>query len=213
MKIVLDFDDTIFNTHELIQCFFGVFKQVGFSSEEFLNGFEMVRKKRRDFDLPTFVDLLNEKKPFDKKAVESQLDTIINKSNVLVYPDFLEFARKFDKDSLMILSFGTTPFQKNKIEKSNILPFFSEVIITDKNKDEEINHIVNKYNREKIFFVEDKATQIDRVKNKFPEVIVMKMERPEGRFNNMKSELADFVVKDFNDVERVIRNFNSDKFK
>jgi FMN phosphatase YigB (HAD superfamily) len=207
MKIVLDFDDTIFNTRELIQCFFWVFKQVGFSSEEFFNGFEMVRKKRRDFDLPTFVDLLNEKKPFDKKSVKSQLDAIVDKSDILVYPDFLEFVRKFDKDSLMILSFGTTPFQKTKIERSNILPFFGEVIITDKNKDEDIGLILKKYNHEKIFFVEDKATQIDMVKRKFPEVVVMKMERPEGRFNDIKSEFADFIVRDFNDVEKIIRDF------
>lgn len=207
MKIVLDFDDTIFNTRGLIQCFFEVFNQAGFSSEEFLNGFEMVRKKRRDFDLPTFVELLNEKKPFNKKVIESRLDSIVDKSNVFVYPDFLEFAGKFDKNSLMILSFGTTPFQKTKIEKSDILPFFGEVIITDKDKDKEINFILNKYDNEKIFFVEDKATQIDMVKNKFPEVVVMKMERPEGRFVNIKSELADFIVKDFNEVEKIIRDF------
>ena len=129
----------------------------------------------------------------------------MEKIDGFVYSDFISFAESFNKKDLILLSCGGISFQKEKIEKSKIIPFFNEIIITPKDKVENFKSISQKYKNEKIFFIDDKASQIDLVKKEFPKVIALKMERPQGRHTDTKSELADYVVNDFYQAREIIK--------
>jgi len=148
--------------------------------------------------------MLYDLKQFDKNKVEKKISHILEKTDLHVYPDFIAFTENFKKEDLMLLSYGTTKFQKGKIKRSKIIPFFNEIIITPKDKIEDFEIIFQKYHGEKIFFIDDKADQIDKVKEKLPRVITMKMERSQGRHINTKSKLTDYVIKDFYEAKDII---------
>ena len=248
MKIILDFDDTIFNTHKLMRDVCAVFESLGFQEEQFWDAYVECKEKAGDFNPEIIIDLLDKIKPlnkirtsslpprcslsaedcselrvfssqssaerlrrgdkiklFSKTEIEKKINSILDNSKNFVYPDFFDFARSFNKKDLILLSFGEINFQGTKIENSGIGSFFSEVIITQKNKTEDLKPICEKYLEEKIFFIDDKAEQIDEIKKIFPQIILMKMERTRGGHINMKSELADYVVKDLNEVKNIIR--------
>lgn len=204
MKIVLDFDDTIFNTYGLLKDFLEVYKKAGFEEEEFYDGYEKVKEQFGDFDLKLIMDMLYDLRQFDKNKTEKEISCLLGKTESYVYLDFINFTKNFRKTDLMLLSYGTTKFQKEKIEKSKIVPLLNEIIITGSDKADDFKDIVRKYGNEDIFFIDDRADQIDSVKKKFPRIITLRMERPQGRYIKIKSKLADFVVKDFYKARDII---------
>jgi len=205
MKIILDFDNTIFNTLLMLSEFLKVFQEAGFTEEEFWNNYEKTKEKMGGFDQEIFIDLLGNSSFFDKKKTKEKMDSILSRASNFIYPDFADFAKSFNKRDLMLLSYGVTDFQKRKIEKSKIASMLSEIIITSKSKDKSFKIICQKYQGEKLFFIEDNGKQIDQVKKEFPEVIVLKMERPQCRYIEVKSELADYVIKDFYEAREIIK--------
>jgi len=205
MKIILDFDNTIFNTLLMLNEFLKVFQEAGFTEEEFWNNYEKTKEKMGGFDQEIFIDLLGNSSFFDKKKTKEKMDNILSRASNFIYPDFADFAKSFNKRDLILLSYGVTDFQKKKIDKSKIASVLSEIIITSKSKDKSFKIIRQKYQGEKLFFIEDNGEQIDRVKKEFPEVIALKMERPQSRYIETKSELADYIIKDFYEAQEIIK--------
>lgn len=205
MKIFLDFDDTILNTGAFMNEIMKVFISAGFSQEEFRDNWEETKVKTGDFDLDVFFNLFVRTGEFDIRKTRKSMDMIFSNIDVFVHDDFFDFVKEFGKDKLAILSFGTTPFQREKIENSKIVPYFSEVIVTPKGKEEAFLQIVSDHAGKKIFFVDDRAYQINKVKEAFPDITAMKIERPNGRYREDKSAFADYIVKDFYDVADIIK--------
>lgn len=204
MKIVLDFDDTIFNTHGLMREFLKIVKKSNFSEEEFFGAYQKCKKIVGDFDPKTIIKLLGEIKPFDKIKAKKEISLILDDLKGFVYPDFFDFAKSFSKNDLILLSFTTTATQKTKINNSKIAEFFGNIIITRRDKAEDLESIFKKHKGEKFFFIDDKTSQVDNIKNKFPEVITMKIKRPQGVDIMTASRLADYVIKDLYEAKNII---------
>jgi len=210
MKIVLDFDDTIFNTHRLMREFLEIVKKFGFTEEEFFGAYQECKKIMGYFDPKTIIELLNKAKPFDKVKAEKEIDLILSDLSNFVYSDFFDFVKDFKKESLILLSFGAIDFQEIKIENSGITSYFQKVIITQRDKTEDLKNILrqtqdDKGNEgEKIFFIDDKTVQVDNIKNKFPEIITMKLKRPQGVDIMTDSKITDYTVKNLNEVKEII---------
>lgn len=205
MKIYLDFDDTILDTNGFIQELVRVFNSAGFTEKDFYDNYEKTKAKVGDFDLDTIFNIFAEQQEFDVRNARRSVDNLFSNVDVFVHNDFFDFAKEFGKDNLSMLSFGTTPSQREKIENSKVVPYFGEIIVTDKSKEENFRDIAQKHADKQLFFVEDKADQIDKVKAATPQVVTLKIERPSGRYINTKSELTDHVVKDFYDVADIIK--------
>jgi FMN phosphatase YigB (HAD superfamily) len=206
MKIYLDFDDTILNTGGFVKELVKVFTSAGFTEKDFYSNWEKTKTKVGDFDLDTLFDLFAQSGEFDLKKTREAADSVLSNIDIFVHDDFFDFAKEFEKDKLAILSFGTTSGQRKKIENSKIVPYFGEIIVTSKSKEENFRDIVKEHSGKKIFFVDDRAYQIDNVKKATPEVVAIKMERPTGRYIDEKSGLTDHVVKDFYDVANIIKS-------
>ena len=211
MKIVLDFDDTTFNTHQMMGELLKISEKAGFTEEKFWTAFKKCKEKAKDLNVEVLTGFLYEDSTrispvLKKEEIIKEMDLTLSKLNIFVYPDFFDFIKSFDKKDFILLSLGTTDFQKKKIKSSKIKFFFDEIVVTYANKAENFRVLTEKYDGEKMFFVEDSAVQIDSVKKEFPWVIVFKMERPQGKNIEIKSELADYVVKDLEEVRKIILN-------
>ena len=150
------------------------------------------------------MDVLYDMRQFDKNKARERIACILEKTDSYVYSDFVDFTKNFKKINLTLLSYGTTKFQKEKIEKSKIVPLLNEIIITENDKADDFENITRKYGNEKIFFIDDRADQIDSVKKNFPQITTLKMERLQGRYIKAKSKLTDYVVKDFYEAREMI---------
>ncbi|MCK4592522.1 hypothetical protein KAT63_03755 [Candidatus Parcubacteria bacterium] len=210
MKIILDFDDTIFNTHRLMREFLEIVKKFGFTEKEFFKAYQKCKEKVGDFNPKTIIELLNEIRPFDKTKAEKKVSLMLDDLKDFIYSDFFDFAKSFNKEDLILLSFGTTGTQKIKINNSKIAEFFKDIIITSRDKTdktEDVRPIFEKYKKEKIFFIDDKTIQVDNIKNNFPEIITMEMKRPQGSGITTESRLADHIIKDLYDARNIVGNY------
>jgi FMN phosphatase YigB (HAD superfamily) len=206
MKIYLDFDDTILDTGAFLRELQRVFQSAGFTEKEFYDNLKETKIRKGDFNLDTFFDLFAHAGDFDQRRLRRSVDTIFANMDVFVHDDFFDFAREFGKDKLAILSYGTTPTQREKIENSKIVPYFSEVIVTARGKDEDFREIAERHAGKRLFFVDDRANQIDKVKAAVPQVVTMKIERPGSRYLSDWSELSDHTVKDLREAALIIKN-------
>ena len=209
MKIILDFDDTIINTHRLMWEFLEILKEFDFTEEEFFGAYQKCKRKVGDFNSGIMIGLLSEIRPFDKIKVEERLNLILDDLEDLVYPDFFDFVNNFDKKDLILLSFGITDMQKIKIDNSKITKFFGNVIITSRDKTEDIKPIFKKNKEEKIFFIDDKTIQVDNMKSKFPEIITMEIKRPQGSDITTESKSVDYKIKDLFEAKNIINELNN----
>lgn len=207
MKIVLDFDETIFNTHAMMRELLKIFAKEGFIENQFWDIYKECKKKLGDFDKGLLVDLLYESRVFDKNKVSLEIDHIIEKSNEFIYQDFFDFISNFKKKDLILLSFGTTDFQKIKIENSGIVKYFDDIIITSRNKADDLKEIQKKYN-ENLVFIDDKAEQIDDAKKCLPQIVAIKIERINGRHVLLKAERADYIVKNLDEAKKIINELS-----
>lgn len=208
MKIILDFDDTIFSTYAFIEEKIKIFNKEGFSREEYFINYEKVKKEKGYFDVDLIIDLFYKNKKFDKKRIKNEIQTVIINSKIFIYQDFFDFAKSFDKKDLALVSVGLKEIQVGKIKNTGIVSFFNKVSIPLKYKSDEIELIVKKYPLEKIFFIDDKAKQIDEAKKRLPGIVAIKMERSTGRHILLKSELADYVVKNLDEAKKIINELS-----
>lgn len=206
MRIYLDFDDTILDTGAFVRELERIYRDAGFSEDEFVRIWRETKEKRGDFDLDAFTDAFAAAGDFDQDRVRKHVDTIFSNMDVFVHDDFFEFAKEFGPDRLAMLSFGTTPTQREKIENSKVVPYFSEIIVTSRGKEEDFRDIAEKHAGKQLFFVDDRAHQVDRVKEAVPEVVAMRIARPSGRYPDDKSERADHIVRDLAEAAAIIRN-------
>lgn len=205
MKIYLDFDDTILDTGGFIRELIRVFNAAGFTEQDFYDNYDKTKDKVGDFDLDTIFDMFAHQREFDARKTRRSVDNLFSNIDVFVHDDFFDFAKEFGKDKLAMLSYGTTPSQRAKIENSKVVPYFGEIIVTPRSKEENFRDIVREHPDKRLFFVEDKADQIDKVKLATPRVTAMKIERPSGRYTGSASQHADHTVRDFYDVARIIQ--------
>lgn len=208
MKIILDFDDTIFNTSAFIDEKIKIFNKEGFSREEYFVNYEKIIKEKGYFDTDFMIDLFFTLKKFDKNKIKGEIEAVIKRSKVFIYDDFFDFAKSFSKRDLYLVSTGLEEIQKGKIENTGIESYFNKISIPLSYKSKDIELIAKEYPSEKIFFIDDKAKQIDKVKKELPQVVAMKMERASGRHILPKSELADYAVKDLSEAVKIINTLN-----
>ncbi|MBW6440907.1 hypothetical protein K0B03_02625 [Patescibacteria group bacterium] len=203
MKIVLDFDDTIFNTFLLMQEFRKIFNSLGFTNDEFWGAYRQCKKDINDFDPDIFSDIIEKIRPYDRNQAKDGMQSLTESSSDFIFSDFFCFLSFAKKEELILLSYGLSDFQKNKIEKSGIVPYFSEIIVTARDKADDIEEIHKKH-KENIILIEDKAESIDNVKRRVPEVTTMKIIRPQGGHIKKKSELTNYIIQDLFKLEDII---------
>lgn len=206
MKIYLDFDDTILDTGGFKRELARAFREAGASEEEFLNNYEAAKAKAGGFDLETILESFDRKSGFDAAAARKRAYGMLAHMDAFVYEDFFDFAKEFGKDNLVLLSFGRTAMQKTKIDNSKVALYLGEIIVTDRGKEEQFPGILKRHPGKRIYFVDDKADQIDRVKAVAPSVTAMKMERSGGLHTHTESRWADHRVKDFKEVANIINS-------
>jgi len=211
MKIFLDFDDTLFNTKAFIETSRSLFVDFGISEEMYKEAWTKVKelqgRESLSYDFEAHMQVLHEKKDFDDTTLKKRMeDFYVQKAKEYVFPDTVEFLERIRNlgHHLYLISFKTGDFQDKKIIASGLARYFDASAVGPEDKGNVIKQFFDENDESAGYFVDDRVNQIKSVKQAFPKIITIHMQRAEGRYHDEPSEFCDYVVKDLVEGEKII---------
>lgn len=191
MLIIIDFDNTIFNTIRLKNDLAKALIEFGIKPAFFYKIYPKILtmdKNSYGFSLNKYINYLKRvaKINVDEKKARKHLNQIINRSKKYIFPDFFSFVQKIKKRhwKLILLSFGNGSFQKLKIKKSRLKKYFDRVYITDEGKKYIFRQILKDFNNEKnIFFINDQPKESEEVKKNTAKITVLIRKNPNLKYS------------------------------
>ncbi len=210
IKIIFDFDHTLFSAKKLYFAFQKEFEKLGVEEKLFQKTFQKSKGGDRDYKPERQFELINKKRPKIKiDNLRKSFEKTLQKAKQFLYFDVLPALREFRKRKIemFMLSYsdGEDWFQPKKIEKSRIGRCFRKILITgDIDKTSDFGKIFN--NTEKIFFIEDNPSALFKVKRLFPKVITVRINRGEGKYTLEKNNKGvDFSIKNLKELEKILK--------
>lgn len=148
MKYIFDFDDVLFNTKQFKEHIYTTFEKAGVSRDKVEEYYKRNHKRTQSLFKEMLIHFSLEENLYEELLKESKNST--NK-------ELLKIIKNLEKENCHIITRGGKEWQLNKIKRSNIEPFFSEIIVVWESKKEAVEKICAKYKDEEVLFIDDKA--------------------------------------------------------
>jgi len=209
MKIIFDFDHTLFSVKKLYFALEEAFFKLGVEEKLFQETFEKSKIKKRSYDPDKQIQLIVKVKPEIKKSdLKREYKKTLKRATQFLYSDTVWFLRKWQKKAnLVLLSYGEEKFQGDKIKDSRIEKYFyKKVKITgDIYKVKPFKKLFQK--KEKLIFIEDNPTALSEAKKIFPNVITIRINRGEGKYKKEPTNpKIDFSIKNLKELDRILNS-------
>ncbi len=233
MKIIFDFDHTLFRTKDFYRTLQTDFKKIGIDKKLFLQTYKETKIRHIVYKPFQQFRLIIKKNPgFTLKELKNLLENALNQVDRFLYPDVIPFLKKihlikpsfktekagqcfnsnknFDVD-LFILSFGGDKFQKQKIKKSGIVDYFKKIILTtDITKIDGMKKILKK--QERAIFIDDNLHSLLKIKKYFPNLIIVRINRTKRKCAQEPSNKEiDYCVKNLKEFNKILQIINKNK--
>jgi len=205
MKIIFDFDHTLFSAKRFYNALENNFQKIGINKKLFKETFEKAAKERPYNPEKQFQLIIEHNPEVSLKLLRENFKNVLHRANTFLYPDVEKFFKKTEKNiDLFLVSYGDKKFQRAKIENTGIVPFFEKIIITsDINKVSVLKKLLKK--NEKAIFVDDNPETLSAVKKEFPQIITVRMKRKEGKYQKEKDNPnIDFSINNLKELEKIL---------
>ena len=203
-KVIIDFDDTLFDAYAFKRELCAAVVRLGFSEEEFWTTYKQTRDHMPGMLSYTFARHAENLISFHPTSTEA---SVIQKAfeEIIDHQDFifsdarplLDFL-KSQKKTLILLSLGDTVFQSRKVENSGLVRFFDRIELVDTRKLDVIQLLVDGH--EPVYFLNDKALETKEILECYPHWQALLRERADHSLSHyVESGLPYF--KDLSDMQ------------
>lgn len=204
---IIDFDDTLFDTHAYKRARLEAVQAVGISEDLFWKTYADARVTPDgtfSYTDERHAALLGSHRK-DEKAVCEAFAQINDRIHEFVQPDAENFLHRLKATgtSLVLLSLGDEGFQEMKTHRSGLHMFFDRVVMVDRTKKDVVAELM-KTNEDPTWFINDKVSETKEIVRLFPAVravlkISPKFDRMEYEesglpFFDTLTEIADYAI-------------------
>ncbi|HHD92536.1 MAG TPA: HAD family hydrolase [Candidatus Portnoybacteria bacterium] len=207
IKLVFDFDYTLFSTNLFKDNLIYNLSQLGISPDIFWTTYRQSKKNSKYLGFNYQAKLIKKVAPqLSLKDLTSIFKGVLNQSPSFVYPETLKvLSRLSTKYHLNLISFGETKLQKEKIKKSKLDTFFQEIIISSHlEKTKSFKKIFEV--KKKTFYIEDNPLAIREIKKTFPSVITIRIKRQHGTYTHKNNnQFVDYSINNLLELESIIQ--------
>lgn len=161
MKLIVDFDDVLFDVSKLKERFFKVLKRHGVKHPEDEYTFE--RKNDRPFSLRLFLERICREEGIPETMVESMYQDIMSVCKDLNNLELLELLKEAGKENCYIVTSGDEEFQMDKITRTEVDQIAEEVSVVPGSKKAIVESICLRFPNEKVIFIDDKIKFFDDI--------------------------------------------------
>lgn len=203
MKIFIDFDNVMFDTEKFKSDLAKIFLKNGISKKEFADSYLSFKTARKAYEPREHIKILTGGDDDKARRLFLYFKNLMKNLEKYVFQDAIEFLKSHSKKILYLISYGNKKFQKEKINKSGIAPYFKNIIITRGNKAKEIRKIIksDKFKKnETVIFIDDKPKHIKEIKE-LDNIKIFQMCRQKSI---ILCKEADYCVKNFKEVVKLL---------
>lgn len=167
MKIIFDFDNTLFDRDGFMQAVARIF---GFSYNDFLASYHHhFKEKNRFYHSYEHLRILREQEgaSLEQEKKKRELDHLLEGSAEFLYSYSIPALRAAGDsgEEIFLLSEGDQEFQGAKINNCGITPFFDKIMVTE----DKIGSL-KEWQGERFIFINDKKEENERVRKEFSNV-------------------------------------------
>lgn len=191
-RIILDFDDTLFDDDRFMSDIFVIFNRYGVSKEVFQTSYQQT--KENGWDPIHQAGLILSKLP---KSFVDDIERIFSEANKYIFNDALSFLQN-SPISKSILSFGDERTQLKKIKNSGITSHLNSINITSDHSKKDFFEKLGR-NLRGVVFIDDKPKVINTIKVNFPSVFCVLIKRSLDMTVEPDIQ-ADAVIRTFDDL-------------
>lgn len=154
MKLILDFDDVLFETSRLKEKFFAVLGEHGILRAQEKYHFE--RANDRPFSLKLFIRRLCKERGVGNQEADSLYDETMSVCSELLNPKLIALIENVGRKNCFLVTNGEEDYQEDKISCSGAAQLVEEVIIVPGTKKFVIESLCRRFPDEAVVFVDDK---------------------------------------------------------
>ncbi len=175
---IIDFDDTLFNTHDFKKSRIESLLKAGVSPHDYQETYIEALKKNDVFSYSNerHAELLTVRGYSKEKVFAALQETTGERLREFLFPDTVEFIRKL-KDTgsaVVLLSLGEPSFQELKVKGSGIAHFFDRMFMVQDSKEHILHELVSVgENSEDMWFINDKVGESLLIKNAFTNLSIV----------------------------------------
>lgn len=193
---IIDFDDTLFDTHKYKNVSFGPLEKFGISQDFAQEVYLKIRENNEPYSNEVLArtlakygypetEILNEL----KKVTAGVIKGLVFDESI----DFLQWLKSVGK-KVILLTGGYPVFQQWKVESSGLAELFDGIFYVDKDKMKGLQDVFKKYSSEKSkWFINDKIDESKEVAKIFPDLnIILKKPKHKNTEEYLNSGLPYF---------------------
>ncbi|HAT03497.1 MAG TPA: hypothetical protein DCS29_01830 [Candidatus Magasanikbacteria bacterium] len=177
---IVDFDNTLFNTHtdpgNFVETRYRDLESMGVSEEIYYETSKQIRTRVTAgsglYTSERHAEAIAQY-GFDKDTVLAALHKTMNKKlETFLFPDASSFLQDLKKigEPMILFSFGDPEWQYEKVKGCDIEKYFDRTFFTDKPKEDVIHELLNHVRHSRVWFINDKVEETQKVVASFPEI-------------------------------------------
>lgn len=210
MLLLLDFDDTLFNTELFNKKIQEIFLSHGVQKDDLELNYQKAYARGYTFEKQLKILKNDFGYVLDQGLLTGEYKEIMKNAKKFLWKDTLPFLTYFSKQcvSMTLISSGNSSWQKAKIKNASIQDFFQKILIVPPKPEKKVKAVKNrcKTSPELAVFIDDKGPVIRLaigLKKNCPRLVVIRMLR--GRHKANADSLADYTVANLAQAKRIIK--------
>ncbi len=178
MRIILDFDYTVFDTEAMRRALIEALAVHGVTEKRYR---EVEKKLKENGGLYTLEAHLAEFASGEPtRDMREAAYGVLTRAEEFLFSDVLPWLKEQHKHEVTLLSFGSPDWQARKMRDSGVDMYADEVIATDKDKAD----VVKQYAGEDVVVINDRGSEIDAMHAVMPQARYVWVRRPGTKYVN-----------------------------
>ena len=195
-KLYIDFDGTLFDTDAFYKEFLDICLKYGITKEKIEKIKNEIFSEDNLYNMDKIVDYLINNCGVSSRII-FEVETLY--SNKFVYDDVVVSLEKLkDLYELIILTYGNINYQEKKINGSNLGKYFTDIIITPKNKS-----LLDDVDYKNSIFIDNNPKEVKRFKDVNSKEVI-RIRRESDKYSVKDSEVKVLEYTSFFDIVKYL---------
>ncbi len=204
MKIIFDFDHTLYDMMAMHQAIEEAMAGLGISQETYYDAYTRVTNWKA-FTVAALAQQLSRQAKVREQDVVDALEQVVKRSAEWLYPDVIDGLLKLSEagHELYLLTWGDMEWQMKKIRQCDIMSLFREVISITQIKADYLK-AWRQDGSERVMLIDDKPAELKMIEATGQDMELVRMRRPGAKYSDQETPQGMAEATNMDDILRFV---------